>query len=229
MVLKTDLQVALKQGVMFGQCLGSKSSVVKETRKVAYLENLSGFKELLVFANKISMSSWNVPGAPCKPKGIHKGLRILPLGRQKEHRSLALSDNDTCQKPDLMSSFDLYRVAARDSIICSIQGKYAACGLHLAINFLNCNTISRVWSLFYQPGTWANKLRGIFQGDRPQPGQPLLVPQLGVPVPLDLPSAWANISALGPFLPIQVSGSSPFVPGGRLPVKEVTGQRLPCI
>ena len=82
---------------------------------------------------------------------------------------------------------------------------------------------------FYQPGTWANKLRGIFQGDRPQPGQPLLVPQLGVPVPLDLPLVGANTFALGPFLPIQVSGSSPFVPEGRLPVEEATGQRLPCI
>ena len=37
---------------MFGKCLGSKSSVVKETRKVACLENLSGFRELFGFSQQ---------------------------------------------------------------------------------------------------------------------------------------------------------------------------------
>ena len=110
-----------------------------------------------------SMSSWNIPGAPCRPNGMQFQRKTLPEGVQNAVRSFALSDMPTCQKPDLRSSLLFQWHEAIPSIICSMLGRYAAWHFVISLTFLYCPTILRVLDSFF----WTRKVGEQWVGNFP--------------------------------------------------------------
>ena len=145
MVLKTHLQVAFEQGVVFGQSLGTKSSVVKETRKVANLENLSGFRELFGFSQLNFHEFLKSSGGTLQAKGHTQGSQDPSTWETKKNTSLWLFQTTTPARsltscPALTCIVWLLETRSFDPYRASMQHVV----LHLAFNFLNGITILRV-------------------------------------------------------------------------------------
>ena len=82
-----------------------------------------------------SINSWKMGGAFDKPNGMTKGLKIRPDGVMNAHKFWASGDNETCQKPDLMSSLLLYLNLDRFSTASSMLGNDPAWSSTRLFNF----------------------------------------------------------------------------------------------